>query len=51
MKKEQSIGCSVHDCKHCDCDNDKCKLKEIKVCNCGCEACKENTICDSYQKR
>lgn len=49
--EKQEINCNVHDCRHCDCDKDKCNLKEIKVCNCeGC-GCKENTICDSYEKR
>ncbi len=51
MEKTQEISCSVFDCKHCDCDKEKCKLKKIKVCNCGNEESKENTICDSYKKR
>ncbi len=51
MKKEQEINCSVHDCEHCNCEKNKCQLKEIKICNCGSEECKENTICDSYKKR
>lgn len=51
MKKEQLINCSVHDCTHCDCGKDTCELDEIKVCNCGYEEKKENTICDSYEKR
>lgn len=51
MKKEQIIGCTVQDCKYCDCEKNKCQLKEIKIRNSGCEACKENTICDSYKKR
>ncbi len=52
MKKDSlNINCSVHDCIHCDCACNKCKLESIKVCNCGCECNKENTMCDSYKKR
>lgn len=51
MEKKQQIHCTVYDCKYCNCDDKKCKLKEIKVCNCGNDNCKENTICDSYKKR
>lgn len=51
MKKEQQINCTVHDCEHCNCEENQCQLKSIKVCNCGESNCKENTICDSYKKR
>ena len=45
----QKIACSVHDCKHCDCDNNECCLNEIKVCNCdGCGE-KKTTMCSSYK--
>lgn len=50
-KKEQTIGCTVYDCKYCDCDCKLCKLNEIKVCNCKGVGDKEDTICDSYKKR
>lgn len=53
MKKndEQTIHCSVHDCKYCDCNCDKCELENIKVCNCeGCGE-KENTMCNSYEAK
>ena len=44
MNKKQSIDCSVHDCKYCDCSCDKCKLNCIKVCNCGHDETKENKV-------
>ena len=54
MKKEKKdnkqIECSVHDCKHCDCDVDCCTLESIKVCNCHGDGDKETTMCDSYDK-
>lgn len=49
--EEQTIACSVHDCKHCDCSCDKCRLKEIKVCNCNGDGNKETTMCNSYNKK
>jgi hypothetical protein len=49
--KKQEINCNVHDCKHCNCSCDKCKLDEIKVCSCGDDDCKENTICNNYEKK
>ena len=49
--EKQQINCSVHDCKHCDCEKDCCSLKEIHVCNCHGEDKKETTMCDSYDKR
>lgn len=53
MKKhEQKIDCSVESCIHCNCDKHECLLKEIKVASdCKCADCKEDTICDSYDKR
>lgn len=48
---EQTIKCSVHDCKHCDCDDNKCKLDKIKVCNCNGDGGKETTMCDSYKEK
>lgn len=52
MKKEnQKIKCDVHDCRHCNCDDDCCILDEIKVCNCNNNEDKESTMCDSYDKK
>lgn len=56
MKKEnkdkQVIKCSVHDCKHCDCECDNCKLEGICVCNCGDTAnTQEGTMCSSYENK
>lgn len=48
--EKQKIKCTVHDCKHCNCDHDCCKLEEIKVCDCSPEKKKEATMCDSYMK-
>lgn len=50
-KNEQTIKCSVHDCKHCDCDEDMCNLDKIKVCNCRGDGDKETTMCDSYKEK
>lgn len=51
-EKNQTIGCSVHDCEYCDCSCNKCKLEGIQVCNYqGEEGEKENTMCNSYQKK
>lgn len=51
MKKEQTINCSVYDCKHCDCECDMCKLKKVKICNCHGDGEKETTMCDSYKEK
>ena len=56
MKKEnkdkQVIKCSVHDCKHCNCECDSCKLGGICVCNCGDTAnTQEGTMCSSYENK
>lgn len=51
MKKDQKIKCDVFDCKHCDCNNNCCVLKEIKVRNCNNDRDKESTMCDSYKSR
>lgn len=51
MNDKQKIGCSVHDCRYCDCACDKCTLNEVKICNCGNDKDKENTMCNSYKKR
>ena len=49
--KSQKIECNVFDCKHCNCDDCVCNLKEIKVCNCGHNEDKESTMCNSYKQR
>lgn len=53
MKKdnEQTIECSVHDCKHCDCGCNMCELDKIKVRNCNGDGEKETTMCNSYEKK
>ena len=50
MEKKQDIKCSVHDCAHCNSDENTCKLNSIKVCSCSDEEKKEATMCDSYKK-
>ena len=49
--EKQTIGCTVHDCKHCECDKDKCNLNNIKVCNCNGCGNMECTMCGSYEKK
>ena len=52
MSKNQKIECEVESCKHCNCDDHECLLKEIKVANASsCADSKQDTICDSYNKR
>ena len=50
-KEEQTIECTVHDCKHCDCNCNMCELKKIAVCNCHGDGDKETTMCNSYEKK
>lgn len=50
-KNKQTIDCTVHDCKYCNCECDLCELDSINVCNCGCDGKKENTMCGSYKKK
>ncbi len=47
----QKIKCDVFDCKHCNCDDKVCNLKEIKVCNCSHDDTKEATMCYSFKSR
>lgn len=49
--EKQKITCEVFDCKHCNCDECMCNLKEIKVRNCSDEETKESTMCYNYKKR
>ena len=51
MMEKQKITCEVFDCKHCNCDEYMCNLKEIKVRNCSDDETKEATMCYSYAKR
>lgn len=51
MENKQEIKCDVHDCEHCNCDQDVCKLNEIKICNHDGCGCKETTMCDSYKEK
>ena len=51
MKKDQKINCNVHDCEHCNCEENCCELDKIKVCNCDGCGCKETTMCDSYKEK
>ena len=48
--KEQKIGCTVYDCKHCNDKDQSCRLKQIQVCHCHDGEKKEATMCDSYEK-
>ena len=48
----QKIACEVESCKHLNCDEHVCSLKEIKVANKNGKAdSKEDAICDSYDKK
>lgn len=49
----KSIKCDVKSCEYNDCDNCYCTLNEIKVsCNCKPnDACKKETICDSFKEK
>lgn len=49
--ENQTIKCSVEDCKHCDCEKQVCELKKIKIANCDGCGCKETTMCDSYKQK
>lgn len=49
--KEQKIDCTVHDCTHCNCEKNVCKLNSIKVCNCDGDGKKETTMCNSYKEK
>lgn len=49
----KSIKCDVESCKYHNKANDYCTLDEIKVsltCS-NCDACKDKTICDSFEKK
>lgn len=53
MEKDKNIRCNVHSCKHCNCNEDLCKLREIEIkkqsgCSNPCDA--KETICSSFEK-
>ncbi len=55
-RHNQKIGCSVDSCKYHDEEEQNCTLSEINVsCNDDCSktkvTCKEETICDSFEKK
>lgn len=49
----KSIKCDVESCKYNDSTDKYCTLNEIKIsCTCNnCNACKKETICDSFKQR
>ena len=49
MKKKNKINCDVHECKHCDKEEEKCTLDEIKVSKSNDDNEKEDTMCDSFE--
>lgn len=51
MDNKQTIDCTVHDCKYCNCECNKCKLNCIKIANCKGDGTKETTMCADYKKR
>ncbi len=49
----KSIKCNVEACKYNNSNNNYCTLNEIKV-SCTCDshdACKKETICDSFKEK
>ncbi|MGM9878472.1 MAG: DUF1540 domain-containing protein [Bacilli bacterium] len=51
MKKDkQNINCDVHSCKHCNCDENHCDLREVEIKNqSGMAMNEKETICSSYE--
>jgi len=48
----QKIGCTVDSCKYNNHEVKECTLEKIKVgCNSESADCKDDTICDSYDKK
>lgn len=47
------IKCNVHECEHCNCECDICKLEKINICTCNCKNCdcKEETMCASFKNK
>ena len=49
-KEKQNIKCDVHSCKHCNCDEDYCGLREVEIKNqSGVAKDEKETICSSYE--
>ena len=49
-KEKQNIKCDVHSCKHCNCDEDHCNLREVEIKNqSGVAKDEKETICSSYE--
>lgn len=49
-KDKQRINCDVHSCKHCNCDEDHCDLREVEIKNqSGMATNEKETICSSYE--
>ncbi len=49
-KEKQNIKCDVHSCKHCNCDEDHCSLREVEIKNqSGVAKDEKETICSSYE--
>lgn len=49
-KENQNIKCDVHSCKHCNCDENHCDLREIEVKNqSGFATDEKETLCSSYK--
>ena len=49
MEANNSIGCSVHDCKHHAGEVEYCTLNSIRVGKCECSPkTKEGTDCESF---
>ena len=52
--KKQKIGCDIHSCKYCNCDNNLCELRKIEIkkqAGCECATTKDETICASFKLR
>lgn len=53
MEANQSIGCTVEECKYHATSKDYCTLDKIQVgkCNCGETTRNEETDCESFQAK
>jgi len=48
--EQKTIQCNVHECKYCNCKDDKCTLNKIKVSKSSNEENKEDTMCTSFEQ-
>lgn len=49
-KNKQNINCDVHSCKHCNCEENHCDLREVEIKNqSGMATDEKETICSSYE--